>query len=671
MDVDLRTDIMAGDLLARTPMVLIVLDGDGRIVLATGSHLAEVLGPTGLIVGRLLSDLSDIATILLDLVARALDGAATVGRLGLANGFLQLRVTPSLDDSGAVAGAVVLGMPELPCVSSDEAFPGGSKSTASAQPSRDKGDVDDRLALVLVVEDNGDMAHFVTECLADGHSVVVATDGEEGLARARAMRPDVVLMDVMMPRMGGDMLVAALRAEPGLEGARVLVFVEKTDEAFGANTLVEGAHDFITKPFSMAELRARVAHQVFVKRREDARMSAASALERVTDRMYRQLQQAQKMEAIGRLAAGVAHDFNNLLTVIGGYATLLVDTPAEPTLVRELAQEIKDASDRAAALTRQLLTFGRKQVVHPVVTDPNDTILGLENMFHHLAGDAIALSFELSDEPCLVHMDPTQLDQVLINLVINARDAMPRGGRLVVRTTAFECGSDADCILFDEDLPAGGYVSVEVADTGDGVSPEALEHIFEPFYSTKDFGKGTGLGLAIVHGIVEQSGGRVTCESEVGRGSVFRLCLPRLVGAAEARQASTPTARPTGGGRRILVVDDDTSVREFVARSLVDLGYAVVLATSGVDALRQVADGLAPVDLVITDVTMPELDGPGLAARLASLWPAVPVIFVSGSMDDGPMREVSHGRVARLLEKPFTAAELERVVRRALGSAGG
>jgi CheY-like chemotaxis protein len=365
------------------------------------------------------------------------------------------------------------------------------------------------------------------------------------------------------------------------------------------------------------------------------------------------------MEAVGQLAGGVAHDFNNLLTVILSHGAFAADAlPADSVARAELGQ-VLCAAERARALTRQLLAFGRKQVLRPRPLDVNGKVTDVASMLRRVIGEDITLETVLEPAPWPVVADAGQLEQVLMNLAVNARDAMPNGSTLRLRTENVTVAPDALA-----DVPAGAYTTLVVEDTGIGVAPEVRPHLFEPFFTTKPVGKGTGLGLATVHGIVEQSGGFVHVESAPGRGSRFTVLLPAAATSVPTCDAACAPASDARGSREtILLVEDEEGVRTVVRRHLERQGYVVRVASTGAEALRLAE---ARVDLVITDLVMPEQSGRVLGERLAARWPHLPVLYMSGYTDDEIFRRGLGDARAAFLEKPFTAEQLARAVRQAL-----
>jgi PAS domain S-box-containing protein len=385
----------------------------------------------------------------------------------------------------------------------------------------------------------------------------------------------------------------------------------------------------------------------FDSRRSPARL--AGTILDITDRrnIEAQLLQARKMESIGRLAGGVAHDFNNLLLVINGYVDLVLKRISVSDVVYPQIDEIRKAGERAAELTMQLLAFSRKQVLQPKVLSLNDIVRDSDKMLRRIIGEDIELICILDPSLRPVEADPGQLHQVIVNLVANARDAMPDGGRLIIETANTEQG-----------------VSLSVRDTGRGMDPVTLEHAFEPFFTTKGVGKGTGLGLATVYGIVRQSAGDISVQSELGRGATFIVHLPA---SEKVPTTNEPDGPAPGGSGTVLLVEDEEGVRRLIATILQQHGYRVLEAAGGEDALGMIKQCGDRIDLLISDVVMPRMGGPELAAQLRELRPEVTVLFISGYTDPSITDQVvltgSH-----FLQKPFAADALVRTVGEALRS---
>jgi two-component system, cell cycle sensor histidine kinase and response regulator CckA len=380
-----------------------------------------------------------------------------------------------------------------------------------------------------------------------------------------------------------------------------------------------------------------------------------------------QLAQSQKMEAIGMLAGGIAHDFNNLLTVIIGNAQLaLMDVIKDESLRKEI-EDIMKAGNKAASLTRQLLAFSRKQIVRPEILDINELLTDIEKMLGRLIGEDIELLTIPDPELWQVEIDPGQIEQVIMNLAVNARDAMPQGGKLTIETANVELNDTyfRDCGV--ESAP-GHYVVLTVSDTGSGMDKETREHIFEPFFTTKEVGKGTGLGLSTVYGIAKQNNGFVWVYSEPGQGSIFKVYLPKVKGDAEPEEKEQSTVDDLGGSETVLIVEDDDVLRKLAQRVLHSHGYRVLDAENGEDALRVSKEHEGPIHLLLTDVVMPKMGGKKLAERLQPLYPQMKVIYMSGYTDNAI---VHHGVLApelNFIQKPFTLEDLGRKVRKALES---
>lgn len=401
----------------------------------------------------------------------------------------------------------------------------------------------------------------------------------------------------------------------------------------------------------------------------DGTIVGASAIARnitAQRRAEEQLRQSQKMEAIGRLAGGLAHDFNNILGIITACSELLrtrVDSGAEAS---QYIDTVKKAAERGASLTRQLLAFSRKQVAQPRVLDLNERLKEVSKLIRPLMGDDVEIAIVARSSPAIVEADPAQLDQVVLNLAVNARDAMPRGGRFIIETSTV----DFDDSIADQHRPltAGRYVMLAVSDTGTGMDRETSSRIFEPFFTTKETGKGTGLGLATVYGIIQQAGGQILVYSEPGRGTTFKAYLPcadNKVGLAPEPQPEI--ALPARPGTTILLVEDDELMRVLTRKMLEESGYTVVDAKDGQSALEVLGSMDGSVDLLLTDVVMRGLSGPELVLRINALHPEMKFVYMSGYTGELISQHEELNRGIDLLEKPFTRAALLKAIHTALG----
>jgi two-component system cell cycle sensor histidine kinase/response regulator CckA len=385
--------------------------------------------------------------------------------------------------------------------------------------------------------------------------------------------------------------------------------------------------------------------------------------------LEQQFAQAQKMQAVGQLAGGVAHDFNNVLQAIIGYSDLLLANhrPTDPAF--QDIMQIKQNANRAASLVRQLLAFSRRQTLRPEVLNLGDTLSDLSLLLKRLLGERVELDLKHTRDLWFVKADVNQLEQVIVNLAVNARDAMPDGGRVTIRTSNV-AAAEAERLALTG-MPAADYVAIDVTDTGTGIPPDVVDKIFEPFFTTKDVGKGTGLGLSTVFGIVKQSGGFIYVDTRVGEGTTFRIFLPRYMPTSEEAEepgkpeAPKPAADLTGQGV-ILLVEDEDPVRAVNARALTARGYTVLEAASGVEALQIIEERAEPVDLVVSDVVMPEMDGPTLLVELRKRFPTLKVVFVSGYAEDAFKKNLPDGEAFNFLAKPFTLKQLVETVKQVI-----
>ena len=408
---------------------------------------------------------------------------------------------------------------------------------------------------------------------------------------------------------------------------------------------------------------ARTTRKFFESRDNLIReMEERGATEEALRKSEEELRHSQKMEAVGRLAGGVAHDFNNLLTAIIGYAELISTRVTSNTLAKQNADLIRKAGEQAAALTRQLLAFSRKQILQPKVIDLNALVVEMEKLLRRVIGERFDLQSHPNAEIGRVRADPSQIEQVVLNLGVNARDAMPKGGKLTIRTENVRL-DETIAHQISASLKPGDYVMLSVTDTGAGMDEETKSHIFEPFFTTKGPGKGTGLGLATVYGIVRQTGGGISVESEPGKGSTFRIYLPLVTAPVDVTQTITAPVEKSDNFETVLVVEDEEIVRELVCDVLTEEGYNVICAADGLEALKVAGNCDGTIHLLVTDVIMPHMNGHELVGKLSSVRPEMKVLFVSGYSDNDIG---DHGVLDprfELLQKPFTPQTLARKIR--------
>ncbi len=514
---------------------------------------------------------------------------------------------------------------------------------------------------ILLVDDDPQAKALIDIALADAafqHTIELAATATEGFKRIRQDEHDVYLIDQQLPDGTGIDLIQEAKAD-GSQKPFILM------TGYGSGALDEaasrhGAADYVEKHLVGTYLERSIRYAL--RNWQSSRM--------LHDR-DEQLRQAQKMEAIGRLAGGVAHDFNNILTAIIGYTDLIAERlqPDEPAY-REVG-EIRKAADHAAALTRQLLAFSRKQFLNPTVLDLNETVSELLEMLPRAIGEHIDTSVRLAQGLARVKADAGQMQQVLMNLVLNARDAMALGGQLTIETSN---------VILDEErlreenlsLAPGAYVMLAVTDTGTGMDAATRARAFEPFFTTKPKGKGTGFGLATVYGIVDQSGGGIALSSAVGHGTSIRIYLPATTAGEDAVRPVVPVIQKDAGGTEtLLLVEDNESVRDLAARALRRRGYTVYEARTAEEAIEWSATSKVRPDLLVTDVVMPGLSGPNLAARLLHQNPKLRVLYMSGYTDDAAAVHGAFWGGIPLLQKPFTPSKLAERVRLALDASAG
>jgi signal transduction histidine kinase len=501
---------------------------------------------------------------------------------------------------------------------------------------------------LLVVEDEPIAALGLRKQLQSlGYEVAAqVASGEQAIQSAGELKPDLVLMDI-----------ALAGAMDGVQAA------EEIRRRFQLPVVYLTAHAH-REILERAKLTEPFGYLIKPHQERDLHITIEMALYK--HRMEQQHRQISRMEAVGRLAGGIAHDFNNLLTVINGYSSLLLAHLPDHDSTREMVRQIHQAGERAAALTKQLLAYSRKQMLQPRELALEQVLTGLEPNLRRLLGANIELALVLAGQPCRVKVDPNQLEQVILELAANARDAMPAGGRLTLETRYIE----RDEVGGEEVIEgkAGPWVVLSVSDTGCGMERAVLAHIFEPYYTTKAQGKGTGLGLAAVYGTVQQSGGQVRVESEAGRGSTFRIYLAALSEPRPRAQPQPGNDLP-GGTETILLVETGDDVRTVAVAALEQAGYQVLPASQEVEALEISARHPGPIHLLITELSTPWMDGRQLAAALRILHPRLGVLYLSRSAEELIRDAAGLESGAALLAKPFTLRDLGAKVRTLLESA--
>jgi len=499
----------------------------------------------------------------------------------------------------------------------------------------------------LLVELSPDMIAMQT----DGRIVYVNQKGVELLG---ASSPDDLIGKLLLEVVHPDFHdLARRRIHEVLERRNAVPFVEQRLVRLDGQTVeVEVAG-------LPASFQGRAASHLVVRDISDRKRAEA---ERV--RLESRLRESQKMEAIGRLAGGVAHDFNNLLTVIGGYGELVLDYIPEDDPNREDVEEIIRAAEQAAALTRQLLTFSRQTVFEQELVDVNDVVTEMEKMLTRVIGEEVTVATKLEPDLAAVKASRAQLEQVIANLVINARDAMPDGGNIVIETGSASVDANAQPAI---GLPEGRYATLSVSDEGIGMDEETRARIFESFFTTKGVGEGTGLGLAMVYASIHKCGGEIWVYSEPGKGTTFKIYLPEAVGEPEEHEAASPSGE-IDGSETVLLVEDNERVRALARRALSEHGYETIEAASPREALEHVTAYEGPIQLLVTDVVMPGMGGVDLAQALRESRPELRVLYMSGYTEGRLEREGVLGKEAVFLAKPFGPDDLIRSVRAILDS---
>ena len=485
---------------------------------------------------------------------------------------------------------------------------------------------DGRKPVILAVDDDAHNLAVVRDFLSGyNYTVLMAEDGESAVSRADYALPDMILLDIMMPGIDGYETCRRLKRQESTRDIPVIFMSALAETGQKVKGLEAGAVDYVTKPIQQDELLARVAVHLSIRElnrrlkeanelleaRVEARTSDLAAANRelkeeIAERQaaQEQLRQSQKMEAIGTLAGGVAHDFNNILTAIMGFGSILRVKLEGETKLAQCVNSIMIAAGKGAALTHSLLAFSRKQIIETKPEEMNEIVRTIEEILHRVIGEDIELRCSLSPEELMIMGDSGQIGQVLMNLAVNARDAMPKGGVLSLSTERVELTEER----LDSPLKPGSYAGITISDTGCGIGEDIRQRIFEPFFTTKEVGKGTGLGLSIVNGIIRQHDGQVTVQSEVGKGTSFKILLP-LATSCRTRHECEPVAQLVGGTETILLAEDNDGVRSFMVQALEEYGYLVIEALNGEEALAKYRINSDRIRLMILDVVMPRMNG--------------------------------------------------------------
>ena len=513
---------------------------------------------------------------------------------------------------------------------------------------------------LLQLEDNTVDAELITATLIEGgipcQSQLVDTR-QAFVAALKEGRMDLILADYSIP--GFDGMTALILARQHCPDVPFLFVSAIIGEELAIDAMHQGATDYVLK-----QRLGRLVPSVQRALRELDDRAERKRAEEALRQSEKQFRQSQKMEAVGRLAGGIAHDFNNLLTVIMGYSQVLLTELGPQHPLRGKIEETLKAGERAATLIRQLLTFSSKQSLDPKILSLNTAVTSLESLLRRLIGEDIQLVSRLDPTNGRLHADQAQLEQVLVNLIVNARDAMPKGGTLTIETAQVELTRSP--VYHLTPLPPGPYVRLAVSDTGCGMDRKTQSHIFEPFFTTKGEGKGSGLGLSTVFGIVTQCGGAIDVTSRVGHGTRFDLYFPSVESDILTTVPTQPLGQPQRGTETILLVEDEPSVRTLVRDELRKLGYRVLEAKNGVEACLLATQQAGSLHLLLTDVVMPGMGGRELAQHLSVIKPDLRTLFISGYMDDVGIMAGQEEGTSSFLQKPFTPEVLARAVRNLL-----
>ncbi len=527
-------------------------------------------------------------------------------------------------------------------------------------------------ATILIVDDQPENLEILSKVLQPYYSVRATRSGQQALAAAMAEpKPELVLLDIMMPVMDGYAVLERLHGNPATCDIPVIFVTALGSDKDEQRGFDMGAVDYITKPIRPAVVLARVRAHLELKRSRHYLTRMNVQLEdRITERTQElqqsqsQVLQAEKMAAIGSLAVGVAHDFNNLLTPILGYGELLLREVDASHPWRSSVEQIHKAGQRARDLLRQLLAFGSKYSPGPSIVDLNQVVSGFQKLLRRTIRDDIQLEIKLAPSPLSLLADVGQLEQVIMNLVVNAQDAMRYAGKITIETS--EAHLDSVSGPMPENLESGRFTMLSVTDNGIGMDKATLERIFDPFFTTKPVGKGTGLGLSTVLGIVKQHGGGVSVHSKPGAGTIFRLYFPQVEELKASQSDTSPQRDDQHGSETIMVVEDNDMLRDITVRVLNVLGYKVLSATCGKECLEALEAHGGPLDLLLTDVVMPGMNGKEVFKQVQQRFPSIKVLFMSGYTDE----VISHHGILdekiAFIPKPFSIQALSAKVRSVL-----
>jgi len=510
---------------------------------------------------------------------------------------------------------------------------------------------------ILMVEDNpGDaqlLQEYLTEGLGAGYRITHCDRLGDALKFLDREACDIILLDLSLPDSRG--LPTFLNLHGKASDIPIVILTGFDDESLASQAMQRGAQDYLPKNSLDGHQLARTIRYAIERKQWEETIRARE--ERI-NRM-------QKMEAIGRLSGGIAHNFNNILTAIFGNCELLLPRVVVDPKALRYTEAIQRAAQRASSLTRELMAFCRKQPMHPQPVQVNEVIRDMEQLLHGVISKDIGFEFTLDPNLGQILADPVQVEQIVLNLVLNARDAMPDGGKITLRTAAITLSTPLEGT--PDRTPPGSYIAMSISDTGKGIDPAVIPHIFEPFFTTKEEGKGTGLGLATVYGIVKQNHGFIHVSSEKESGTAFTLYLPRQAG--EIRQPEPPEPKPAAvpkGTETLLLVEDEANVSSVLAELLTEQGYHVLIAADGEEALTLFRQHADRIHLVISDIHMPGINGYEFARRLKALSPQTKIILISGNAEDRASKDRDDTLIAALLPKPFSSQTLTRTIRSVL-----